>query len=120
MKKILVLWLIIVAFLVGCSIFNEPEPTPVHMLFSGDKNKYSLLMVEETETRNYNKWREENGITNVKTIHGRSSLEKTNGEFKFLKLEKSPAYVLFDTNDIVYKTYSEEELIKFLKDNNPN
>lgn len=62
--------------------------------------------------------REQN--TNVKTIHGRSSLEKTNGQYKFLELEKSPAYVVFDTKDIVYKTYSEEELIKFLKDNDPN
>lgn len=62
MKKILVMWLIIGAFLVGCSSFTEAEPIPVHPLFSADENKYSLLMVGETETRDYNKWREENKI----------------------------------------------------------
>ncbi|WP_142296471.1 hypothetical protein [Lottiidibacillus patelloidae] len=98
----------------------ETEPTPVHPLFSAHENKYSLLMVLETEKTDYNKWLEDNEITNVKTIHGRTSLEHTNGEYKFLELEKSPAYVVFDTKDIVYKTYSEEELIKFLKENNPN
>ncbi|WP_090745678.1 hypothetical protein [Mesobacillus persicus] len=118
MKKIIAMWFVIGALLIGCS--SIPEPEPIHPLFSADKNKYSLLMVRETEITDYNKWEEENEITNVKTIHGRTSLEDTNGEYKFLELEISPAYVVFDTKEVVYKTYSEEELINFLKENNPN
>lgn len=120
MKKIIAMWFVIGALLIGCSSIPEPEPEPIHPLFSADKNQYSLLMVRETEITDYNKWEEENEITNVRTIHGRTSLEDTNGEYKFLELERSPAYVVFDTKDVVYKTYSEEELIEFLKENNPN
>ncbi len=39
--------------------------------------------------------------------------------YKFLKIEKSLAYVLFDTNDFVYKIYNENELIKYLKTHKP-
>lgn len=120
MNKILAMWFVIGSFLIGCSSIADTEPEPIHPLFSADKNKYSLLIVEETEITDHNKWKEENKITNVKTIHGRNSLEDTNGEYKFLDLEKSPAYVVFDTKDVVFKTYSKEELIKFLKENNPN
>ncbi|MED4717377.1 hypothetical protein [Bacillus badius] len=120
MNKILAVWIIISAFLAGCSNITETESTPVHPLFSTDENKYSLLMVRETEMADYNNWLEENQITNVKKIHGRTSLKETNGEYKFLELEKSPAYVVFDTKSVVYKAYTEEDLIKFLKENSPN
>ncbi|WP_226671086.1 hypothetical protein [Metabacillus litoralis] len=119
MNRIVVIWFFITTFLVGCSSINGTEPIPVHPLFSTDHNKYSLLVVSETNMSDYHKWLEENEIYNVEKIHGRSSLEETNDAFKFLELEKSPAYVVFDTKDIEYKTYSKEELIKFLKENNP-
>ncbi|MFC4323323.1 hypothetical protein [Litchfieldia salsa] len=120
MNKIFVVWIIICAFLIGCSSIIETEPTPVHPLFSADKNKYSLLMLGETEMEDYHKWLGENGISNVETIHGRTSLEKINEEYKFLELEKSPAYAVFDTKDVVFKSYSEKALIEFLRENNPN
>lgn len=122
MKKLIILYCILgLLFLFGCSISKETEQTPSHTLFSSDENYYSLLVVSETGRYDLGQeWKEKNEINNVNTIHGRSSLDDTNKSYKFLELEKSPAFVLFNTNEIVFKTYNEKDLIKFLKTNNPN
>ena len=118
-KEILILFFVS-AFLIGCSNLSNPEPTPVHPLFSADKERYALLVVDEKSADYYRELLDKNKIYNVKKINGRTSLEDTNEQYKFLELEKSPAFVLFDTKDVVYKSYSEEELIKFLKDSSLN
>jgi hypothetical protein len=120
MKKLIILFCILGLFLIGCNISEEFEQTPSHPLFSSDKNYYSLLVVNEAGRYDLgHEWKEKNKINNVKTIHGRSSLDDTNNSYKFLELEKSPAFVLFGTNDIVFKTYNENELVKFLKTHDP-
>lgn len=118
--KILILFFVFGTFIIGCSNFSDPEPTPVHPLFSADKERYALLVVDEKSADYYRELLDKNKIYNVKKINGRTSLEDTNEQYKFLELEKSPAFVLFDTKDVVYKSYSEEELIKFLKDSSLN
>jgi hypothetical protein len=121
MNKQVILVSILGLSLIGCNISEESEQTPFHPLFSEDENYYSLLVVNEAAGR-YDlgqEWQEKNDINNVKTIHGRSSLDDTNNSYKFLELERSPAFVLFDTDDIVFKTYNEKELIKFLKTHEP-
>lgn len=121
MNKPLILYCILGLLLIGCNVSEESERMPSHPLFSEDKNYYSLLVVDEAGRYDLGQeWKEKNEINNIKTIHGRSSLENTNNSYKFLKLEKSPAFVLFGTNNIVFKTYSEIELIKYLKTHDPS
>lgn len=111
---------IIGAFLIGCSNETNVEPASGRPLVSAEKGKYALLVVDEKSADYYREWLDEKKIDNVKVINGRTSLEDTNEEYKFLELKKSPAFVVFDTKDMVYKTYSEEELIKFLRNSSPN
>ncbi|WP_299833703.1 hypothetical protein [uncultured Metabacillus sp.] len=123
MKKIVILLWVLGTFLIGCSNsdLNEPRAVPLHPLFSDEDHKYSLLVVDETDSYDIrDEWMEKNEIRNVKTINKRVSLEETTNQYKFLELEKSPAFVVFDTKGIVFQTYSEKELIDFLKTNNPN
>lgn len=79
-----------------------------HSLLSSDEDKYLLFVVEELDT---NDWRyileEENNIFNVKTIITGFPLEEVNEEYKFLELEKSSAFVVFDHKEMLYKTYDE-------------
>ncbi|SFC66997.1 hypothetical protein SAMN05443252_105178 [Bacillus sp. OV322] len=121
-NKTIILFFIIGIFLIGCSNLSGAEPTPDHPLFSADKNKYALLIVDvsEKDADYYRELLDKNKIYNVKKINGRTALEGTNEEYKFLELEKAPAFVIFDTNEVIFTTYSEEELIEFLKENNPN
>ncbi|MEH7346953.1 hypothetical protein V7122_24270 [Bacillus sp. JJ1532] len=118
MQKVLLLFCFFV-ILVGCS--NRSETEPIHPLFSNDESKYSLLVVDDTGIYNLdNEWKTKNGIKNVKKIHGRTSLEDTANSYKFLELEETPTFIVFDVKDVVFKTNSEEELIEFLLENNPN
>lgn len=119
-KKVLILFFVSGTFLIGCSNLSDQEPSPVHPLFSAHTDRYALLVVDEKSAKNYRELLDKNKIFNVKRINVRTSLKDTNEQYKFLELEKSPAFVLFDTKDVVYKSYSEEELIKFLKDSSPN
>ncbi|MED4015132.1 hypothetical protein [Sutcliffiella cohnii] len=45
-----------------------------------------------------------------------SSLEETNKNYPELKLEKVPAFVIFDNRGVVFKTYDQDEAINFLED----
>ncbi|MGG1401627.1 hypothetical protein ABE288_27980 [Bacillus salipaludis] len=121
MKKILIAWCIIGTFLIGCSNLSEQKQKSVHPLLSEDADKYSMFIVEDSgmADNGWQGWLDKNEINNVKKIRTENSLKDANNQYKFLKLEKSPAFVVFDTKKIVYKTYSEKELIKFLKSNNP-
>ncbi|MGG1397747.1 hypothetical protein ABE288_07955 [Bacillus salipaludis] len=121
MKKILIAWCIFGTFLIGCSNLYEQRPLPHNPLLSEDVDKYSLFIVEDEgmAENGWQEWLDKNEIKNVKKIYGENSLKDANNQYKFLKLEKSPAFVVFNSKKIVFKTYSEKELIKFLKSNNP-
>ena len=119
-KKLTVLFFIMGTFLIGCSNLSNVETASDRPLFSAEKDKYALLVVDEKSADYYREFLDNHEILNVKVINGRTSLEDTNEEYKFLELKKSPAFVVFDTKEVVYKTYREEELIKFLRENNPN
>lgn len=60
--------------------------------------------------------KKENNI-DISGVRYTPSLETMNEEYPQLKLKKAPAYVLFDINGLVYKTYDCDKLIKFLKEN---
>ncbi|WP_430786708.1 hypothetical protein VBD025_14515 [Virgibacillus flavescens] len=91
----------------------------VHPLFSDNADYYSLL-VAEAENIDQREWMKENNINNVNTIHGRSSVHSVNAEYPFLDLEKAPAFVLFNRQGIVYKTYKEKDVIQYLKSHDPS
>lgn len=113
-------WLLIFIciLMVGCSSISETDPVPLHPLFSNNESKYSLLVVDENDVFEMgNKWQEKNKIYNVQKVHVRSSVKEINNQYEFIDLEKSPAFVVFNTKDIVLKTYSEKELIDFLHKN---
>jgi hypothetical protein len=74
MKKLIILFCILGLFLIGYNISEESEQIPSHPLFSSDKNYYSLLVVNMER---------KNKINNVKTVHGRSSLDDTNNSINF-------------------------------------
>lgn len=59
---------------------------------------------------------EEEGI-DIAGISYRESLSSMNEEYADLELEESPAYILFDSDGLVYKTYDYKELIQYLKEN---
>lgn len=101
------------------SVKTSANQELVHPLFSDNADYYSLL-VAEAENVDQRQWMKENNIKNVNTIHGRSSVDSVNAEYPFLELEKAPAFVLFNRQGIVYKTYNEKELIKYLKSHDPS
>ncbi|MGD6834846.1 hypothetical protein ACQCT5_22095 [Sutcliffiella halmapala] len=58
----------------------------------------------------------EEGIESViKFIYHTESYKSANETYPILELEKEPAFVVFDKDGMVYKGYSYEELLKFLK-----
>lgn len=100
----------------------DQEPSPLHPLLSEDTDKYSLFIVEDTgmADNGWQEWLDKNEIINAKKIIGNTSLNDAKNQYKLLELDSSPAFVVFDTKNIVYKTYNEEEVIVFLKSNEPN
>lgn len=84
-------------------------------LLADSEDTYSLYSVGRQV--NY-KELSDNGIENVnKFIYSMGSYKSANEIYPILKLEKEPAFVVLDTEGIVYKGYDYEELIEFLKNN---
>ena len=120
MKTLIYLFCFLVMIITGCSNQSDAEKMPSHPLLSSDKNNFSLLVIDETGTYEMgNEWQEQNEIGNVKTVHGRTSIEQTREEYKFLKIDKSPTFIVFDSKEAVFQTENEEKLIEFLRSNNP-
>ncbi|QHE51593.1 hypothetical protein [Pontibacillus sp. HMF3514] len=59
----------------------------------------------------------QNDISNVNPIINTESHEELNNLYPKLKLKQTPAFVVFDKNGVVLKTYDYDELIDFLKNN---
>ncbi|WP_064093474.1 hypothetical protein [Rossellomorea aquimaris] len=120
MNKMICLICFSVVLIMGCSNLSDAEKVPLHPMLSNDKNNYSLLVIDETGTYEMgNEWQEQNEIGNVKSVHGRTSLEQTREEYKFLEIDNSPIFIVFNTKEAVFQTENEEKLIEFLKSNNP-
>lgn len=117
MKKFSIVLCTLALILSGCSDSTDSEQAQLRTLLSTDADQYSLLVVggnEKTE-QNWMEWQDKNEINNAMSIRWERSLEQINQEYEFLDLNKSPAFVVFDNKGIVLKTYSETELIEFLR-----
>lgn len=91
--------------------FNFDE---VYPLIAKNEGEYALFVVDHTEKFDYDTLDEE-GIKNVTSAQIIDSLEDANHQYQFLDLEKSPAYIVFDDKEMIYKTYNIDELLEFLK-----
>ncbi|MFE5430002.1 hypothetical protein [Peribacillus simplex] len=112
MKKIIYgsLIFLILSMLVACT--NEKDDFarihPNHLPSEG--HRYSLQAVGKEITVDL---LEDNNITNVGPITNTSSYESLNEQYPKLELKKEPAFIVFDENGLVLKTYDYEEMIDF-------
>ncbi|MFE4814673.1 hypothetical protein ACFQ9Y_26810 [Peribacillus simplex] len=114
MKKITYgsLIFLILSMLVACT--NEKDDfARIHpnLLPSGD-HRYSLHAVGKEITVDL---LEDNNINNVGPVTNTSSYESMNEQYPKLELKKEPAFIVFDENGLVLKTYDYEEMIDFLQ-----
>lgn len=87
----------------------------VYPLIAENVGEFALFVVDHTENFDYEDIQDEEGIKNVTSAQIIDSLEFANQQYQFLDLEKSPAYVVFDETEMIYKTYELDELLEFLK-----
>ncbi|WP_112180788.1 MULTISPECIES: sigma-70 family RNA polymerase sigma factor [Paraliobacillus] len=91
--------------------FNFDE---VYPLIAENEDEYALFVVDNRTSFDYDILDQE-GVKNVTSAQTIDSLESANQQYQFLNLEKSPAYVVFDDTEMIYKTYEIDELLEFLK-----
>lgn len=106
--------------LVGCSTKEDNLllSPPKSDLLAESEGKYSLFSIGR---RVNNAELSEEGINTVnKFVYFTEPYERANEIHPILELEDEPAFVLFDTKGIVYKGYSFEKLVDFLKNENNN
>lgn len=97
----------------GC---NNEDEEKLKQFFSGEEGKYSLFVVSDEEFNDIELMKE--GITDKLTmVYYAPTMEVVEEEFEFLKIKGSPAYVVFDHEKILYKAYSYEDLVSYLKKN---
>ena len=104
--------------LVGCSTKEDNLllGPPKSDLLAESEGKYSLFSIGRQVN---NEELLEEGINTVnKFIYFTEPYERANEIHPILELEQEPAFVLFDTKGIVYKSYSYEKLLEFLKSEN--
>jgi hypothetical protein len=119
-----VLSLLLLSILIGCSSLETVEEDklllgpPKSGLLAESEGTYSLFSIGRQV--NYKELSEEGINTVNKFVYFIDSYESANEKHPILELEQEPAFVVFDTKGIVYKGYSFEELLEFLKSENDN
>ncbi len=81
-------------------------------IIPSESHRYSLLAVGNEITVDV---LEDNNLTNVGPIINTSSYESLNEQYPKLSLKKEPAFIVFNKDDLVLKTYDYEELINCLQ-----
>ncbi|UOQ84664.1 hypothetical protein [Gracilibacillus salinarum] len=100
-------------FLFGCSEKDEFARHYTNLMPS-ENSEYSIYSVgyeinpEELSNEGIN-------ISNYSIIY-QSSLESSETTYPELDLKEEPAFIIFDENGLVQKTYKFESLIKYLKE----
>ncbi|WP_100012151.1 hypothetical protein [Lentibacillus sediminis] len=115
MQKIIISSLLVLMFfsLTACSKSEEDDFARYYPdLLPNAATEYRLYAVGNEITRE--QLQEED--IDIAEISYRSSIETVNQEYPRLELEESPAYLLFDINGLVHKTYDYEKLINYLKE----
>lgn len=114
-KKLLVMAIILIAFLSGCS----EEEQQLKGLISGKEGIYGLYVVGDEEVDGDRLASEGVDESKIHVIYHPKSLEVAQESFSTAGIEKEPAYIVLDNKEIALKTYDYDELVKFLNSNIP-
>lgn len=98
------------------SACRNAEDAGYSEFFSNDENTLSILVVSNRLDNISSGEMESEGIEKlVAKIHETTSLDIKNNKYD-LELDKKPAYVVFSNEEMLYTTYSKDDLYSFLKD----
>lgn len=112
MKRIIVL-LSTLLIIGGCRSESE---VGYNAFFSDEKDTLSILVVDVSLDNFSATELEAHGIDNLITkVHQTTSLDLEDNKYG-LKLKEKPAYVVFTNDQMIYTTYSKDDLFSFLKD----
>lgn len=110
-KMLIVLTMTLIAFLTGCS----EEEQQLKGLVSDKEGIYGLYVVGDEEVDGTKLASEGIDESKIHLIYHPKSLEVAQDSFSIAEIEKAPAYVVLDDEEIVLKTYDYEEMVGFLK-----
>lgn len=111
MRSLSVIIGIICIILTGCNA----DDLKLKELTSDKKGTYALYVVgDELDGSELG----EQGIKNINFIMNAASLEIAQQEYPFLKIKKTPEYLVFDHKELQYRTSDFDNLVEFLKKEN--
>ncbi|CAK6478723.1 hypothetical protein ACPOM7_25525 [Peribacillus castrilensis] len=114
MKKVIngSITFLLLSMLVACTDEKDDYARIHSNLLPSEGHTYSLQAVGKEITFDL---LEENNITNVGPIRNEASYKSMNEQYPKLELQKEPAFIVFDENGLVLKTYDYKEMIDFLQ-----
>ncbi|MEW8972540.1 MAG: hypothetical protein AB2411_18070 [Mesobacillus sp.] len=110
-KMLIVLTMILIAFLTGCS----EEEQQLKGLVSDKEGIYGIYVVGDEKVDGSKLASEGIDESKIHVIYHPKSLEAAQDSFSSAEIEKSPAYVVLDHKGIALKTYDYDEMVGFLK-----
>ncbi|CAG9623759.1 hypothetical protein [Sutcliffiella rhizosphaerae] len=115
MRKNIIISFLFVLLLTGCSnlLSSANNKAKFERLLSDDEYTYSLFIASPRELITLNIL-EENNITNVSRIQ-HEELQYIDKEYKFLKINRSPSFLVFDNKEMIYMTENQSDLVNFLQ-----
>jgi hypothetical protein len=108
--------IILFIFLLGC-VGNQSADISQHQLMAEKEGEFSLFVVADKQVTIDLNSLDKQGIYNVHKIIETDSLKDSQRKYKFLGLEKSPTFVVFDYKQVLFKTSEYDKLIEYLKKN---
>ncbi|MBT2682393.1 hypothetical protein [Bacillus sp. ISL-37] len=110
-KYIIVLVMVMIAFLSGCS----EEGQQLKGLVSEKEGIYGLYVVGDEDVDGSRLSNEGIDDSKLHVIFHPKSLEVAQESFSTADIEKEPAYVVLDHEGIALKTYEYDEMVGYLK-----
>lgn len=112
-KKGILLLLSMMLIITGCSTLQQE---PYSRLLSKEEGSYSLVIVGHEQSIDFQALENYDINKRVTTIINEHSLELFNRDDSALNVQKAPAFLVFDTEKEVFRSYDFEELIRFLQE----
>jgi hypothetical protein len=104
----------IILLLVGCLAKKDIDLSQ-HPLSAEKEGSLSLFVLDKKLDTVTEENLKEQGILNVHKINAATSLKSAQKRYGFLKIKKSPTYVVFDTKQVLYKSNDYKQLVDYLK-----
>ncbi|WP_053362422.1 hypothetical protein [Bacillus sp. FJAT-27251] len=101
--------LFIILVLAGCG-----DDSHIKQFYSSGEGKYKIFIVGVEEFDD-SELVEDGSVNNIESVYIASSMEAAEEEFAYLDIKESPAFIVFDHKEIIYKTNNQDDLIAFLK-----